>query len=369
MNRLCRILIGVVLSSMPAAGQVADSTGSLAPFFAKLEAVRTSGEGVVTVLHIGDSHVQAGVWTGRMRELLQRDFGNAGRGLIVPHKLAGMNEARDYAITTGYAHHTHKAGPTMVEVSFDVPFNEFRLWSKEPFDCVTVLHGMRAPALSEPAIFSIGSWCDLADTDISMRIPLDHETDTLVLSGFVHGVFNDPTYYGFVLENGRAGVLYHAAGLNGAAFEAFAGVARGSLAMLKPDLVIISLGTNNCFGPNFAEAQLYNVVDGFVRDVKEHYPGAAVLLTTPMEACRCAGSRYNPNPNIGAAARIIRSVAVDNGVASWDFYEAAGGKGAMEVWHTGGLANRDRIHLTEKGYLRQGDMMYEDLMKWQCSNK
>ncbi len=366
---MLNIVVFAALSMMPAAGQIVDSTMSMRPFFEKLETVRQTGEGIVTVLHVGDSHVQAGFWSGRMRELLQEEYGNAGRGLIVPHRLAGMNEARDYSIKTDFAHHTQKAGPTAVEVVFDVPFNEFRLWSKEPFDCVTVLHAEAAPALFEPEELSLGSYCDMADTDISTRIPLAHAIDSLTLNGFVQDEQANPTYYGFVLENGQPGVLYHAAGLNGAAFETFDVVAKGALRVLQPDLVIVSLGTNNCFGPNFAEAQLYNVVDRFVRDVKENYSGVAILLTTPMEACRRARRRYSPNPNIGAAARIIMSVARDNDVAAWDFYEAAGGKGAMEKWYADGLATRDRIHLTEEGYLRQADMLHEALMKWQCSNK
>ncbi len=342
-----------------------DSAGSLKPLFAKLEAVKESAEGAVTILHIGDSHVQAGFWSGRMRELLQREYGNAGRGLIVPHKLAGMNEALDYAIKT----HTQKAGPTGIEVTFDVPFNEFRIWSREPFDCITVLHSERAPALSEPEGLSIGSYCTMADTEISTRIPLLRATDSLTLDGFAQGELNAPTYYGFVLENGQPGVLYHAVGLNGATFETFDAVTKGALKVLWPDLIIVSLGTNNCFGPNFDQEQLRNVVDSFVRNMQEAYAEAAILLTTPMDACHRAGRRYNPNPNIGAAARIIIDVARDNGVAVWDFYEAAGGHGAMEKWYSDGLASRDRIHLTEEGYLRQGDMFYKSLVEWQCSNK
>jgi hypothetical protein len=365
MKRLTGILFFAFLS-LSVAGQVIDSTGSLRPFFDKLE----RRKGVVTVLHIGDSHVQAGVWTGRMRELLQRDYGNAGRGLIVPHKLAGMNEAKDYSITTRFAHHAQKAvGPTRVAVTFDVPFNEFSLWSKEPFDCVTVLHSERAPALFEPPALRWDSYCDMGNTPISTRIPLTWTVDSLTLEGFVQGSFDDPTYYGFVLENGRAGVLYHAVGLNGAAFEGFVEVARGALAMLQPDLVIVSLGTNNSFGPHFDAERLRGVVEGFVRDVKNGYPGAAVLMTTPMDACRRAGKYYISNPNVGAAARVIRETAAACGVACWDFYTAAGGSGAMDRWWADGLANRDHLHLSERGYVRQGDMMYEDLMKWQYSNK
>ncbi|MDE7474527.1 MAG: hypothetical protein K2M71_02745, partial [Duncaniella sp.] len=50
----------------------------------------------VSIVHIGDSHVQADFNTGTTRELLQYDFGNAGRGLIAPLKLCGTNQPTDY---------------------------------------------------------------------------------------------------------------------------------------------------------------------------------------------------------------------------------------------------------------------------------
>ncbi len=50
----------------------------------------------VSIVHIGDSHVQADIGTGTTRELLQYDFGNAGRGLVAPLKMSGTNEPSDY---------------------------------------------------------------------------------------------------------------------------------------------------------------------------------------------------------------------------------------------------------------------------------
>ena len=53
---------------------------------------------VVAMVHIGDSHVQAGFLTEAVRLPLQRRFGDAGRGLVVPLKLAKTNEPRDYSV-------------------------------------------------------------------------------------------------------------------------------------------------------------------------------------------------------------------------------------------------------------------------------
>ena len=63
-----------------AANRITDSLGVLEPFVRRLVALRQGGEEVVSVFHIGDSHVQAGFLTDTLRMFFQRDFGSAGRG-------------------------------------------------------------------------------------------------------------------------------------------------------------------------------------------------------------------------------------------------------------------------------------------------
>lgn len=55
---------------------------------------------VVSIVHIGDSHVQAEGNTSRTRRALQLRFGSAGRGLVAPLRLAGTNAPADYSITS-----------------------------------------------------------------------------------------------------------------------------------------------------------------------------------------------------------------------------------------------------------------------------
>ena len=353
-----------------AANVIADSVGTLMPLMEKLRELQCGGEETVSILHIGDSHVQAGFFTGRLRELFQSDFGDAGRGLIIPHRMARMNEASDYIITSRFRHSATKAtdrsddkpGFTGVAVKLETPYNELTVKSKHPFTTVTVFHAPGAPRLSEPDELSIGSHCTAQDMPTSTRITLSQSTDSLTLSGFTTPEWSDPTFYGFSLENGSPGVLYHAVGLNSAAFEHFANnttILDGGAAALTPDLIIISLGTNNCYGNNFNASRLRDCANDFIRRLKESYPGVPLLLTTPMESHRRVGGRRSANPNIAVAAVEICVSAADNDVAWWNFYDAAGGAGAMDRWHARGLAQTDRIHLTESGYVLQADMLYE----------
>lgn len=73
---------------------------SLVPFFEKLYALEAGTQQKVRIAHVGDSHIQADFLTGRIREHFHHDFGNGGRGLIFPYKLAGTNGPLDFKITS-----------------------------------------------------------------------------------------------------------------------------------------------------------------------------------------------------------------------------------------------------------------------------
>ena len=54
----------------------------------------------LSVLHIGDSHIQGGMLSEALRQTLQSKYGNGGRGLIAPLKMAGTNQPADYSFTS-----------------------------------------------------------------------------------------------------------------------------------------------------------------------------------------------------------------------------------------------------------------------------
>jgi len=57
----------------------------LHPFFEKLVQLEKNKEGKINIVHIGDSHIQADIFTNSIRRLLQQQFGDGGRGFIFPY--------------------------------------------------------------------------------------------------------------------------------------------------------------------------------------------------------------------------------------------------------------------------------------------
>ena len=79
------------------------------------------------------------------------------------------------------------------------------------------------------------------------------ELDTLVCNLHLKGqsMFGDTSIYNAMsLENRNSGILYHSSGINGCCYSHYveAGQVLNQTAALTPDLIILSLGTNEAFG-------------------------------------------------------------------------------------------------------------------------
>ncbi|MGB1248435.1 MAG: LysM peptidoglycan-binding domain-containing protein [Chitinophagales bacterium] len=74
---------------------IIENDGMMYSFFEKLKQLENGEIDRVNIVHIGDSHIQADWLSGTIRVRLQRVFGNAGRGLVFPHKVAGSNAPPD----------------------------------------------------------------------------------------------------------------------------------------------------------------------------------------------------------------------------------------------------------------------------------
>ncbi|WP_294960248.1 GDSL-type esterase/lipase family protein [uncultured Fibrobacter sp.] len=72
---------------------------SFTPFFNKMDTLVFENKGQVKILHVGGSHLQADVISGRIREHLIREYpgASAGRGFVFPFAAARTNTPSSYA--------------------------------------------------------------------------------------------------------------------------------------------------------------------------------------------------------------------------------------------------------------------------------
>lgn len=378
------------------ADTIIDSLQTMHSFYQKLQKASTTPDDSaaiqVSIIHYGDSHIQAGVLTDVVMRRLQNRFGNAGRGMVVPHKLSRTNEPRDYRITSPTPWISSRmteprpqlsAGMTGMAIRSDRPnelftINTLRLpedsINRYTFNRVVVFHDSLAPmvTVAEDLLADISP----SDTDygFTSEIDLTFETDSLELYTYRQAPFNQGSYFGFSLENGRSGVLYHALGVNSSCYLHWGRnptVAVQSRA-LKPDLMTISLGSNEAAGGNFNDQVFYREIDSFVTKLRISNPGVPILLITPAEAMKKTRRVARPNPNFRRVQRVILQYAEDKDLAVFDLYNATSGEGSSKEWDRYKLLQRDKIHYTAEGYAIQGLLQYGAILngylKFQSEN-
>lgn len=127
---------------------------------------------------------------------------------------------------------------------------------------------------------------------------------------------------------------------------------------LQPDLVVVSLGTNDAQGRYNAE-NFRKSMQNFMAKLLQAKPDAVVLFTLPADSYK--GGAHNPDvAKVGAE---IIDYAVSNGFAWWDMYAVMGGKNSMREWRRQELSSQDMVHFSPQGYMLQGALFYHALMQ------
>ena len=428
------------------------NAGAIEEFYFKLAQLKNGERDKVTILHIGDSHVQADLWTGKLRRLFQAKYGSAGRGLFFPFKLIGSHNPLDIQTQTNanWEGHTNifKEGPPMgicgagmqtkqadffidIVVNDSLPtdkFNKVTLFSqkgKSAFNYimgkgdvtkidvnripvkpryhrvksgqtlwgisrkyhVTVRqlqrwNGIRGSRLrigqrlkvskprykkvESPAFekFAYLANMEYPDTVYSATLVLDRPVNQLVIKGDkLTEEQNNCTFYGCLFENTlQKGILYEAVGVNGATFYHYNEAAHffDQIALLKPDLIIVSLGTNEALSSGFDEEKFRQQVNTFFDKLYGQLPETPVVITTNGDALR-KGRVATPS-NSAVRDRLIIT-ATSRNYAFWDMNTIMGGEESIRKWYQAGLAGGDYIHLTKKGYWILGELLFDAFEK------
>ncbi len=128
----------------------------------------------------------------------------------------------------------------------------------------------------------------------------------------------------------------------------------------KPDLVIISLGTNDAFSGS-SRIKFYEKVDHLVTKIKNLSPQAAILLTTPSDALKKnpVTGVYMALPELQFVVDVIIKYANDHGLAYWNLYQIMGGPYSINNWFQRKMVAPDRVHFSAKGYTMFADWLFD----------
>jgi lysophospholipase L1-like esterase len=355
-------------------------------FFEKLYQLKLYAKDRVNIIQIGDSHIQADYMTEVVRKNFQKDFGNAGRGLIVPCRVAGTNEPPNFQTSSSVPWiakrivHPQQPMPigiggitinTMQEATLnikmndplhDYSFNKVMLFFQK--DSRSYNFSLRDTTGEELGF--IGPYTDEPFMNYSNITFIKRTNQISIQTLKATESQNQATIFGVELENGNPGILYHAIGVNGAKYAHYNQAlyfARQTQALL-PELFIISLGTNESIDYPYIDKSFFQQIDKLIESLKKYNPQAKFILVTPPDAFK---KKIKSNPGIQIIREQIIQYAVENGLAFWDMYKALGGTGAANTWRKEGLLRPDGVHFTKEGYQYQGDLFYSAIMK--CYNQ
>lgn len=335
------------------------------------------------ILHIGDSHIQADIFTGFMREKMQEFFGSGGRGLIFPYKAAKTHSAYDYkTYATGIWDYTRN---NLREAKFDMGiigatihttdsaagfkiifrdgfikenFSTIKLYCKQDSQSFDIK--LKYSSESNPIYIDCGS---NRSKKPYIQINLSKATDTLEF--FINKTDTNQKFfecYGIMIENkDDCGVLYNSVGINGAGYRSIIKQTQfgSQLNELAPDLVIIDLGANDFYGGSFRAEELESNLKLIVNLIKTNSPKSNIIISNSQDIF------YRRSRDIIQCKDfmdITRKVAFENKCGFYAYFNITGGRNSMSYWYKKGLAKRDRVHLTTMGYYVRGELFLNALL-------
>ncbi|MFD2720432.1 GDSL-type esterase/lipase family protein [Hymenobacter monticola] len=331
----------------------------------------------VSVVHLGDSHLQADEFSGRVRRELQRTYGNAGRGLAFPFGVAKMDGSPTFRSRATAGRWRARRVLAAPDSTLPIGLSGISLATSDTGAAFT----LRIPARGRPdyrfSKLTLLREPDPTAFDWQVRNAQGRVLATVASGGGLAAtvVFDslrdfvelrtvrrqpDQTgarLYGLLLDNGRAGVVYHVIGVNGAAVRHYNRAPHffAQLPVLQPDLLIVSLGTNDAYDAGFDPRRFAQQLDTLVSRLRRRCPQADVLLTAPADSYRAR--RYR-NPDLTRLREALRAYCAAHDLAYWDLAAVQGGYGSMRTWLAHGLAQPDLVHFTTKGYELQGLLLY-----------
>ena len=412
---------------------------ALLSFYEKMYQLEQSKSGKINIVHIGDSHIQADLFTAKIRTQFQKVFGNGGFGFTFPYSVAKTNNSAPIRYSASgnfqsfrnlYADENRPVGLSGFSMEAnsddfaiqlnvkDAQFNFTKLKVITPqnvnlFD-VSVSHknivverkvpkkithkvkpgevlggiadkynvslkalkkanGLKSDMIRDGKVLTIPSKATQSKTSTKTEyIPIELQPSLFSNDYYsetpldkIAIVPNQEIDYfalnGLVLENNNSGVIYHSIGVNGAKasdynkFRLF----NEQLPVLNPDLVIISLGTNESFDKQSGEQYFANL-NQMIQGIKDKNPQACVLVMTPPPSIL---HRKYKNTFIEKYAELIEENANVKNYAVWDLLQVFGGNKSIKRNAAKGYMARDKVHYSKAGYEKQGELFFEAFLQ------
>jgi len=320
------------------------------------------------VLHLGDSHVQIGHFSGEIKRLL----GVQKEGIQFPYSLAKSVDGRVFKSKSsgrwegtsilkqstgrniGLAGYAVSTRDSTAQITFTLKdslatLNQIRVWTNS--DSCAMIPDVGPEFMLDKR----GQSGNVAYWDFKSYTNVSQFTLALQKSASNQDEF---TLHGVEILSNETSVDYQDLGVAGAQFTHLK--SRGNLVLeqiglLKPDLLICSFGTNEAYNVNWNPATYRQALVEFMQDVKSKSPGTVFLFTSPPDT--------RSQKRIPKFQQEVIQTMSDLPAAYYDLNQVMGGFGSSAEWVKNGCFLKDQLHLTKEGYQLQAKLFVLALFK------
>ncbi|HTJ44326.1 MAG TPA: GDSL-type esterase/lipase family protein [Kofleriaceae bacterium] len=400
--------------------------GALDPFYASLDHAEEKDAGARTdLLFFGDSHTAGDQLTGYLRHELQEKYGDAGRGFVLAGhppiryytqrditcastgrwsaELGGKRHATEpFGMAGVRAHSDDKSAVAWVEPCATCQVDRFDIYYLKT--AASGALGWRIDdgawqslptQMSAPVVATAGSGAGtpglppggMEAATFPIPVPVGHHKISMRPSG------GGPVeLFGVAMEKSDPGVIVDSLGVVGRRLSHLYHwdwtVIGPQLTARDPALVVLQYGTNEADDPDLELDTLAKQYDEVIARVRQYAPRASILILGPPDMGRreagksCDHMPAQPPladgtpaptpvecqwltpPVLAQIVDVQRQAARRNGVAFFDSFGAMGGADLMDGFfhQEPALAYSDRVHFTDRGYERWGQLLLNELL-------
>jgi lysophospholipase L1-like esterase len=383
-----------------------DTRSSLDRFFAILSNVKNEN-GIVRIMHYGDSQIETDRITDYLRYKLQPQFGGNGPGLVEAVKAFDFQSPMMHILNGNWKRYTvYGKKDTTVKHNRYGMLGHFSRFSPPINDTVQIF--IKNEALMPGKVINYASltlnqspysfqptkvfnrcrmFYGYNQSDVKVKV----FADEILISEDILPPIQDYTYklwtfpsapqslkfefeaedspeiYGFSLE-GNSGINIDNIGMRGASGLMFTQMDLNMLSrmyqQLNTKLLILQFGGNIVPGLQ-KNYEFYK--KGFsrqLRTLKKIAPDITIIVIGLADMSMKDKDTYVTYPNIPLIRDALKQASFENDCAYWDMYEAMGGQNSMPSWvfHDPPLGEKDFTHFTPVGARYIAKMFYNAFM-------
>jgi len=327
-----------------------------------------------TIMHIGDSHIEIGQFSGEIKRQLIEDYGKGEKDWEFPYQLFNPERVKFLPLEAkgNWKRASIKQGKSSISLGvtglafyLNDSLGELNLKKRkedESFTKIEFLHYMSNSNIilkcENAKISTIKVTENTGITTLIFEKPIDE-----VVIKF-DGTLIKPIIYAIRINAEKTkGITYHNFGVAGSTMDQFLNntiLFQEQLSYIKPELMIISLGTNDSYIDSLNVPRISKQLTFFIQQIHKIVPNTTILFTTAPDT-----KHQNRNPKrITEINTIIRNqVLTDPSLVLWDLNHIMGGDNSMEEWCKRFYVNSDSLHFNPRGYRLQGELFMHAFRK------